>query len=267
MKNFKIRAISGLVYVLIFISGVTFSQYSLSLLLLFLSLFSLIEYFQIIKKVHVYPMKWIGFIICFATHIIFALYAWGELEKKMMFILFPVLLLPFYELFKSRNRTINVIALFAGSVYISGSLAIYNFLPAVSFLEDNTLILCILILTWSNDTGAYLFGKLMGRAKLVPRTSPGKTWEGTIGGFLLTILAAWALSVFFKEQTKIIWLIDAVLVVLFGTLGDILVSKLKREARVKDTGRLIPGHGGVLDRIDSFMMIGPVMFLFHFFVL
>ena len=119
----------------------------------------------------------------------------------------------------------------------------------------------LLILIWTNDTMAYFVGSQLGRRKLFERISPNKTWEGTIGGGICTVLMAWGLSFIIKDFTQIQWLALGVVAAVFGTLGDLVESMLKRSVGVKDSGNLLPGHGGLLDRFDAFIFALPFFWL------
>jgi len=116
-----------------------------------------------------------------------------------------------------------------------------------------------MVLLWTNDTGAYLVGRSIGRHKLMPSVSPGKTIEGLLGGVVLTLVAGWALWHFWPVLTLVQWLVCAAVVSVFATLGDLLESALKRARGVKDSGTILPGHGGILDRFDGFLLAAPAM--------
>ena len=120
----------------------------------------------------------------------------------------------------------------------------------------------ILFLTWANDTFAYLIGSKIGKTLLLPRISPKKTWEGTIGGVVMCMLTGVAISHFFKELSLINWLIVGGIVAVFGSLGDLIESLLKRSVGVKDSGSFMPGHGGFLDRFDAFIFAVPFVYLY-----
>lgn len=112
-------------------------------------------------------------------------------------------------------------------------------------------------LVWTNDTAAYVVGSKLGRTLLYPRISPKKTWEGTIGGAAFTLLMAWGLSFLIQEYTLAQWLAVAAVAAVFGTIGDLVESMLKRSVAVKDSGDIFPGHGGFLDRFDAFLFVQP----------
>ncbi len=158
--------------------------------------------------------------------------------------------------------------LFAGLLYITLPILLMIDLRLFFFREniiheDFLLVIpCAIILSiWINDTMAYIVGSLIGKTPL-SRISPKKTWEGTIGGVILCItiiaLIAWSNRLFIVKD----WITIAALCAVFGTLGDLLQSKLKRMAKVKDSGKLLPGHGGFLDRFDSLLVATPFVWLY-----
>ena len=125
------------------------------------------------------------------------------------------------------------------------------------FEDERQDIFGVLLLIWSNDTGAYLVGSQLGRHKLMPRISPKKTWEGFVGGVIIAQLIGWAISTYIKDFSLQDWLIIAGITSVFGTMGDLVESMLKRSFDVKDSGSLLPGHGGFLDRFDAFIFLLP----------
>ncbi|HLF62408.1 MAG TPA: phosphatidate cytidylyltransferase [Saprospiraceae bacterium] len=175
----------------------------------------------------------------------------AQLRGWWLTLLAISLMLYFITQLKSELQDIeNRLMIFSTSILlftIPGCAAIY--LSTIS----PKLLLGTFILIWSSDVFAYFGGKAFGRYKLAPLISPKKTWEGLISGLLSTGLAAWGLSVLFPENILKDWLITGLLVVIFGTLGDLLQSAIKRAVGVKDSGSLLPGHGGMWDRFDSFL--------------
>lgn len=118
-----------------------------------------------------------------------------------------------------------------------------------------------MILLWTSDTGAYLVGRTIGRTKLMPAVSPGKTWEGLAGGVALTMIVGWLLAKYWIELTATQWMAAAATVAVTATLGDLLESAFKRSRGVKDSGTILPGHGGILDRFDGFLLAAPAMLI------
>jgi CDP-diglyceride synthetase len=128
-----------------------------------------------------------------------------------------------------------------------------------SFLGRNEMV-CVLFLVWAADIGAYLVGRTWGRHKILPLVSPGKSWEGFIGGLVSVLLVAIIESIFIEPFYLSRWLLLAVITSLFSVVGDLWISILKRHTGLKDTGFLIPGHGGILDRLDSLLAAAPIFY-------
>ena len=131
--------------------------------------------------------------------------------------------------------------------------------PEIPF--DTSYILLMFILTWTFDTFAYLTGIKFGRHKIMPSVSPKKSWEGFFGGFIFTLLAAYFSAYFFQSVKEIHLLLISITIPFTATLGDFIESYYKRQAGVKDSSNLIPGHGGMLDRMDAFMITIPTIYL------
>ena len=126
--------------------------------------------------------------------------------------------------------------------------------------DGHAWVLYLLTLVWAADIGAYFAGKYWGRHKLIPRVSPGKTVEGAVGGFVLSMLVTLAGFAYFHPQSIGIWFLIAALTTLISMLGDLFISMLKRRSQLKDTGHILPGHGGVLDRLDSLIAAAPMIY-------
>jgi phosphatidate cytidylyltransferase len=150
-----------------------------------------------------------------------------------------------------------------GSIfYISSGFVFLTLIPFINLQFIPELIICIFILIWANDTFAYLVGKSLGKHKLMERISPKKTIEGFVGGLLGAIITSLIIFNFTEYYSVFVWVAIALLISVFGTLGDLIQSKFKRKAGVKDSGRLMPGHGGLYDRLDSVIYSSPFIYLF-----
>lgn len=134
-------------------------------------------------------------------------------------------------------------------------------------VEDNELLIGFFIILWCNDVFAYLVGSAIGKTKLAVNISPKKTWEGTIGGIVLSMVSAFLISKYFFSLDVVNWLVLGLLISIFATLGDLLESKFKRQAGIKDSGNILPGHGGVLDRFDGMILAAPVVYIYLSIVL
>jgi phosphatidate cytidylyltransferase len=153
----------------------------------------------------------------------------------------------------------NIGATLIGLFYVSLPMGLLNLIAFGSGHFEPGRVFCLILFIWAADTGAYFAGKNFGKHKLAPSISPGKTWEGWAGGAALTLLVGWAAGYFLPDIPLSHRLIAAGVVAVFGPLGDLAESMLKRSAGVKDSGTFLPGHGGLLDRFDAFLLVLPVL--------
>ncbi len=191
---------------------------------------------------------------------------WQTETLSDVFLLSPIFifLLLAVELFLGGKSPFSYIGNYwVGLIYIVMPVVmLFSIAETPDGLEYSPLrVFSLLLLIWTNDTMAYFIGSQFGRRKLFERISPKKTWEGTIGGGLCTVLVAWGLSFLIKDFTQTQWLVLGVVAAVFGTLGDLVESMLKRSVGVKDSGNLLPGHGGLLDRFDAFIFALPFFWL------
>ncbi|MDZ4758652.1 MAG: phosphatidate cytidylyltransferase [Bacteroidota bacterium] len=200
----------------------------------------------------------------------------GYIEQISNYLFTPFIFVFLVVGTASKQKGIKISSItIVGIVYITLSFLFYNNLVHISIDNlkyesiicfDNTYILCMLIFIWINDSFAYLIGRRIGKTPLAPRISPKKTIEGTLGGLVCTILAAIALKYIYTIPDGNWFYVWALLVSISATVGDLIESKVKRIAGVKDSGNLLPGHGGFLDRLDAMLFCSIVSFLFFKFV-
>ena len=271
--NFLARLITGAVYIAIILSGIlTNSVLILSLIFLvfaglacfeFQSVTGTNRYHLMLKIVH-------SILTGLAFFIVFAWRMEGVSFRRYLILLLPYLAYTLYysigEMYRNRPHPIRELGMaFFSHLYIGlplGMLILLTVDPGTTvggtrFLDhvSHTFwLLPIFSFVWLNDTGAYVVGSLMGKHKLFERISPKKTWEGLIGGVFFCLLGAVAFHYLFPEISRLYhWLILALLVSVFATWGDLFESFIKRSYHVKDAGHILPGHGGILDRIDSLL--------------
>ncbi len=265
MKNFVSRTLSGAVYVALIIFSLIFHKYSFLVLFIILSsimVYELSKGFNTLKEVNIR-----GSILIILNVVVFLSFFFAAnlaTNRFYVFAITPILIIPLVELFQdAKNSILNTALSFFIILYIALPFGLANFLY---FNEDGSysykLLLSIYILIWVNDTFAYLSGMLLGRHKLFERISPKKTWEGFIGGGVFSVGAAIALSKIFLIFSLPNWIVIALIVTIFGTAGDLIESMLKRQLKLKDIGNIMPGHGGILDRNDSFIFVVPAVCLF-----
>lgn len=181
------------------------------------------------------------------------------------YIIIPLLTFTFFiKLYRKNDLQpfANLGYTFLGIIYVAVPFALVNELIITSNGYRPRLMIGILLMLWGNDSGAYFAGKLLGRRKLFERISPKKTWEGFFGGLAASLLVAYLCSMFFDDLGMIEWLITAVIISVTGTLGDLVESLFKRSISIKDSGSIIPGHGGFLDRFDGLLLSMPFIVTF-----
>lgn len=264
----KTRAVTGFFFIVVLLGAVLLGPY------VFISFFSLVatccvyEFYRMVRTKEVQPLLFLG-----VTTAALGLAIVGAVLLE--WLSYPTLLFGIVALF-----LIYIAALFRKTAYPIQDVAyslfglLYAALPFTFFMGlgfvtegyNAYVPLGFLILLWTNDTGAYLAGKSIGRHKLFERISPNKTWEGFIGGVLLAVIASSILSDYFGILTVWNWITMALIIGTFGTLGDLVESMLKRNVGVKDSGNILPGHGGLLDRFDGLLIAAPLVYLFLRFV-
>ncbi len=261
----KTRAITGFFFVVVMLAAFFFGQYVFVGFFSLLALLSLFEFYGLIKTTGVYPQQILGLIlgllICAATA---SFWFDASFTRYFSALIIPVIVLIFYaELYRKTDRPFPQIAFtFLGLIY---TLIPFVLFMAIGFLQRNFdchLPLGFILLLWTNDTSAYLVGRKLGKTKLFERHSPKKTWEGFIGGIAATALVSVLISRYFKEVSTLNWIIIAFIISVFGTMSDLVESMLKRSINVKDSGSILPGHGGLLDRFDGLLLAAPLVFFY-----
>jgi phosphatidate cytidylyltransferase len=187
--------------------------------------------------------------------------SFSELSFQILFLVLG--LVSIYEMWKLRKGKSKVYAF----AYVLLPFFLIHFFGKIESLNfnsvfDPSLILLMFILTWTFDTFAYLFGVRFGKTKIMPSVSPKKSWEGFAGGFIFTVLASFITTHYFLKVDNSIALAMSLFLPFTATLGDFTESYFKRQAGVKDSGNFIPGHGGMLDRMDAFMITIPVLYIY-----
>lgn len=272
MKKFLLRSISGIVFSGLIIGSIFLGPYIFANVFLAFLILGMIEFFAFSK---IDPSK-IDTITYYASgillYIVNILVVWKLLPLSYWIlgigIIFIVMIIQVLK--NSKNPIANLGAHFFSYIYLVIPLSLLNFLFYTSLEFDNKviyLLIGIFGITWINDTFAYIVGSFIGRTKLIEKVSPNKTWEGTIGGLLFGLLTAYILFLIFPELNLQQWLGFALITVLFGNLGDLFESLLKRSINIKESGWIIPGHGGVLDRIDSILFAAPFVFMYVYYII
>ena len=270
MKESSKRIVSGLIFAAVFIASLK-THVSFTLLTFAFGLISSYEFNKLVNQ------KGLGFYIIFI--LIFGYFSiteyylnsildsnsfFNDLKDTLLILSIFVSIFLVRDLFSSRDlpnflkkKYINF------TFYISSSFVFIYLIANFNGFYDPSIILGCFILIWVNDSFAYIVGKNFGKQKLFYSVSPHKTIEGFLGGLFFCCISASVVSRYVNESMDTsYWLIIAIIVSVFGTLGDLIESKFKRESNVKDSGNIIPGHGGMLDRLDSVIFASPYIYLF-----
>lgn len=283
------RAISGAVYVILLLSSILFSTESFFLLFGVFLLIAIYEFCNLIQVNKVLPILF-GFLLfttvtlvshyntittntinqTFNTDVKIAINI-QQLDIILLVITLVVSIKCILFLFYDNIQKISTSSKY---LYLLGYIILpFIFITKISFgINDYNpkIIIGLFILIWTNDTFAYIVGKSIGKNKLFEKISPKKTIEGFLGGVVFAVLAGYFISKYyikakpeFSDKSILIWTSIAVIVGIMGTIGDLIESKFKRIAGVKDSGSFMPGHGGILDRLDSVIFVAPIIFLFY----
>lgn len=294
MTNLFQRSVTGLFIIIILVGSILLSGLSFFMLFLIILVTSMFEFYRMARHTRARPQKYFGVMIGAMLFIMNFLYAIGCINKKFFFVFVPLVVLIFInELYLNNNRPFTNIAFtLLGIIYVAAPLSMINYLvfsttgelfeiqtgegtidvvnfifqPERIIIYSSHILLGFFFLMWAYDTGAYIVGVPFGRHKLFKRISPKKTWEGLVGGATLSFAVSILISKFFIDLRMIDWLVIAFIIMTIGTFGDLVESMFKRSVGVKDSGRLLPGHGGLLDRFDGVFLSIPVVFSYIQFI-
>ncbi|OFY67233.1 MAG: hypothetical protein A3H98_01385 [Bacteroidetes bacterium RIFCSPLOWO2_02_FULL_36_8] len=257
----KTRIFSGIAFGVIMIASIWYSEWSYLIIFGLLTGLGIYEFYSLLANQDIHPSKVTGIIIGLAWYALVFLYVKNSETSSyliLLLLLLPLLAIP--ELYRKQHGSFrNFLGLTGGIIYLAGGFSALHFIAYASGNYSYETILGFIFLQWSADTFAYFSGALFGKHKLFERISPKKTWEGSVGGAVMTILISFILSKYILFYSTMDWIIISILVVIFGAYGDLCESMLKRNLNIKDSGTLIPGHGGILDRFDGLLFSAPAV--------
>jgi len=268
MTNFVKRTLSGILFVLLTAGSILHSSYA------FVAVFAIIlgvtiREFQKLtnQQSDVDVNLWValgGALLLFVSTFLYA----SRLLPYLVFSLYSFYLIAvlIFELYRQKSNPLHNWAYFIlGQIFIALPFSLLNFILFVSDYQP-IILLSVFVTIWVNDTGAYLVGVTVGKHRLFERISPKKSWEGFFGGAFAALISGYVFSLLIPEINLLEWLILSEIVVVFATFGDLIESLMKRTVHVKDSGNIMPGHGGLLDRFDSMLLVSPVVSIYLIFL-
>lgn len=264
-SNLTQRIIAALIAVPIVLFAIWYNHWTFFALFTIIAILTQLEFYKLLKLDDHLPLAAWG-TFCGATIITLTFFV--ELEVisfRYYYLVVPLLTSTFFiKLYKKKDEKpfANLGYTFLGIIYVAMPFALLIELIIDVNQYKPLLVVGILLILWANDSGAYFAGRALGKRKLFERISPKKTWEGFIGGALLSFLVALLISTYFDVVSQIEWLAVAFIIVITGTLGDLVESLFKRSISIKDSGSVIPGHGGFLDRFDGLLLSLPFIVTF-----
>lgn len=265
MKNLIQRTLTGIIFVAVIIVSVLGGSALFTGIFNIILIFTLYEFYGLMRKKGFSPQTVPGIVAGSVLFLTMYKVADGFSPALLLVNIFTVSIVFFIELYrKKENPLMNIMITVGGIIYVAlpfSALHFIGYYPAEGVVMEYNwyLLLGFFVILWSNDTGAYVVGSLIGKNRLFPRISPKKSWEGSIGGGLFALGVGYLFYTLSGFGTMYIWAVLAVTVVIFGTLGDLVESLIKRDLGVKDSGSILPGHGGFLDRFDAVLGAAPMV--------
>jgi phosphatidate cytidylyltransferase len=264
MRNLLRRSFSGLIFVSLFVSAILYSKESFVILTSIFAVISIWEFHKIIN------FKSVASYLFFAAAVFLLLKIPDKYPVKIILginIISSLFLI--YQLIAKKEISFRDERSKMGLTirYLVFSFCFLILIPFQEGVYNPYIVLNILILIWVNDSFAFLVGKNFGQRKLFISVSPKKTVEGFIGGLVFAVTAGYIISMYVTNYSIVNWIVIAIIVSVIGTIGDLIESKFKRQANIKDSGTIMPGHGGILDRFDSLLFAAPFVYLYINFII
>lgn len=267
LSELKQRIIAAVIGATLIVFCTVYSEWTYFAIFFLICMFAQLEFYKLLGLDGNLPLRYFG---TFCGQFIFTisfLIEKYQLNTEYYFLVWILIsVVYFIKLYEYIRRDlqplVNIAFTFLGIIYVAVPFALLNHAVFFQQIYSYQIIIGSLLLIWASDTGAYFAGRQFGKRKLFFKISPKKTWEGSIGGALLALLIGYILSIYFKDLNMWQWLSIAAIIVVTGTYGDLVESLFKRSIRIKDSGDVIPGHGGFLDRFDSLLLSAPFIVAF-----
>lgn len=267
MNDLLKRSVTGIIFVGVLLAGTMIHPFVFAIVFISLLVLTQFEFYKLVENAGYSPQKLVGIIIGAIQFLVCFLAVLKIIPYQFCLLFFPFIILIFlFEVIRKKTSTLqNSLITLAGFLYVSVPFSLLNFIVFPGFPENNLfypwILTGILFIVWICDSMAYFAGSMFGKHKMAKNISPKKSWEGLIAGAVFAIIMGILNAVIFQSLSMISWIVIAILTVLFGTFGDLFESKIKRDLNIKDSGNILPGHGGFLDRFDSLLFAIPVVYV------
>lgn len=264
-SNLAQRIITALIGAAVIIGGVVYSEWTYFAVFFFIALMTLWEFYGLAGLDGMVVQRTFGTICGMIIFTLSFLIEHKDISYRYYFLIFPlvscVYMIKLYKKFERKPFT-NIAYTFLGIFYVAMPYALLNIAAFESGTYNFEIIFGCLFILWASDTGAYIAGTLFGRRKLFERISPKKSWEGALGGAVLAFAFAFVMQLYFSVLAPWQWYSVAAIIIVGGIYGDLIESLLKRSIEIKDSGSILPGHGGFLDRFDGLLISAPFIVAF-----
>lgn len=264
-SELKQRIIAALAGVFVILSAIIWSEWGYFAIFFLICMFSMLEFYKLLGLDGNLPLKSYGTFNGLFMFTLTFLVTKGIIPHEYYLLLFLGMSVAYVIILykkKSEKPFSSIAFTFLGIIYVGAPFSLLNLSIVIDGVYHYEIIMGLLFILWSSDTGAYFAGKNFGKTPLFPRVSPKKTWEGSVGGALLALSMALVFAYYFDVLEIWQWLSIAFIIVVAGTYGDLIESLFKRSIHIKDSGDSIPGHGGFLDRFDGLLIASPFIVVF-----
>jgi phosphatidate cytidylyltransferase len=259
-SNLTQRIVTGVLGAAAIIVSVSFGPWTYFVVFLVIVLMAMLEFYKLAGLDGMIPQKYFGTFCGVLLYGLSFLIESGQIPFQFYYLIFPIVsfvyMIKLYKKFERKPFT-NIAYTFLGIFYVAVPFSLLNVAVFENGVYHFEIILGCLLILWASDTGAYFAGTFFGKRKLFERISPKKSWEGFFGGAVLALLFASGVARFFNYLNLVQWMVVAVIIIVAGTFGDLIESLLKRSIEIKDSGTVLPGHGGFLDRFDGLLISAP----------
>ncbi len=265
MTNLQQRVIAAVIAVPFLIFCIVYSDWTFYGLFAVIAILAQLEFYKLLGLNGNEPLTYYGTFCGFVLVSVSFFIEKGVIPESNYYVLSPLMALIFFiKLYKAKDDKPfrNIAYTFLGVIYVALPFALLIILAFLTYKYSWQRPLGCLFLLWASDTGAYFAGTKFGKTKLFERVSPKKSWEGSVGGFIASMIVAFILSKYFLDLEPWQWLGCGAIIVVAGTYGDLVESLFKRSIKIKDSASTIPGHGGFLDRFDGLLLSIPFIITF-----